>query len=195
MGRRRAVVPAWSAVVTKWPFSRQPLSPNRSIGLCLKGSRVRMTAHVGIQPATQTTSASKSRPCNAAIAASDIAPAGSSFTTGASNTSSPRLRSSSAAAALLSLMNSGGVFTSPKPIKPTLAFFVFMFAPLSGGVKYIMGLILFFSTKPPIQNAPWLGTCRIRHSAQAHIRLLRRASPSLWRGWWDCRRHRRCSRA
>ena len=46
--------------VQKCPLARQPLRPQRRMGLCLKGSMTLMTAQVGIHPATQTTSASKS---------------------------------------------------------------------------------------------------------------------------------------
>ena len=56
----KAEVPAWSAVVTKWPSSYQPQRPHKTIGIFLNLSKTLTTACVGIQPATHKTIQSNS---------------------------------------------------------------------------------------------------------------------------------------
>ena len=61
LGMRSALVPAWSAVVTRRPSgSIQPHKPHRTMGFSRKCSATFTTAWVGIQPAMQMTRLSKS---------------------------------------------------------------------------------------------------------------------------------------
>ena len=119
---RNAVVPAWSAVVTSRPPSTAPDKPQSRMGCPGNSLATLITAWLGIQPARQVTNKSKSAPASSATARRTSLPSGSSLTGAVLKTSRPEDSSHPVACWHFLSMISRGVFTSPKPTKPTLGF-------------------------------------------------------------------------